>query len=78
MLFDSINGTRHLLEYSEYTKLLEAPAGDKDVAFRDATKAALLLEPTKRQPEGRAKLSKALFRKGSAQAQAGVLQGHPW
>ena len=59
------------------TKVIDAPAGDKDVAFRDATKAALLLEPIKRQPEGRAKLSKALFRKGSAQCQAGVLQELP-
>ncbi len=47
-------------------------AGDKEVALRDAAKAAILLEPQKKQPEGRAKLGKALFRKGSAHAAKGT------
>ncbi|CAL5228172.1 g11253 [Coccomyxa viridis] len=42
--------------------------GNKEVALRDAAKAAILLEPQKKQPEGRARLGKALFRKGSAHA----------
>lgn len=46
-------------------------AGNKEVALRDAAKAAILLEPQKRQPEGRARLGKALFRKGSAHAAKG-------
>ena len=46
-------------------------AGNKEVALRDAAKAAILLEPQKKQPEGRARLGKALFRKGSAHAAKG-------
>ena len=48
-------------------------AGDNDGAYRDAAKAAILLEPSKKQPKEREQLSKALFRKGTAQAAKGAL-----
>jgi hypothetical protein len=47
-------------------------AGDHDGAYKDAAKAAILLEPAKKQPKQRGQLSKALFRKGTAQAAKGT------